>query len=221
MERANKTRSTICTIAATLAMVFTGSLRGDPTIVNGDFESGDVGFTTGYGWVYGISRNPGDDTIDTNPASYHPGAASYWDHTSGTGNMLIVDGILSPDVTVWEQSIAVTPNTAYTFSYFLSWWTYETDVWRPQVECLVNGISVGIAGTPPGAGVWIPVSHSWQSGGTTLATVRLVDLNHTDFGGNDFAIDDISMTVVPVPGALVLGAVGLSCAGWRLRRWAS
>jgi hypothetical protein len=32
----------------------------------------------------------------------------------------------------------------------------------------------------------------------------------------DFVVTDLS--TVPIPGALVLGAIGLACAGWRLRR---
>lgn len=31
-------------------------------------------------------------------------------------------------------------------------------------------------------------------------------------------IDNVQLSVVPVPGAFLLGCLGLSCAGWRLRR---
>jgi len=39
-------------------------------------------------------------------------------------------------------------------------------------------------------------------------------------GGSYFVYDDLTVTcaAVPVPGAILLGALGLSCAGWRLRR---
>jgi hypothetical protein len=98
--------------------------RAQNLVVNGDFESGNTGFATGY--VLGGVYDPGTYTIGTNPSSA-PGAWGDWcncgDHTSGTGNMMIVNGGNSASWPVWEGVVAVTPFTDYTFSY----WGAEVD----------------------------------------------------------------------------------------------
>ncbi len=40
----------------------------------------------------------------------------------------------------------------------------------------------------------------------------------TDLGLVDVDLSEVGVSAVPAPGAALLGAVGLSCAGWRLRR---
>jgi hypothetical protein len=56
---------------------------------------------------------------------------------------------------------------------------------------------------------------AWWGTGTDLALPSTsVDDGSYRFGPN-FQFTD---TVVPVPGAVLLGIIGLSCAGWRLRR---
>jgi hypothetical protein len=40
----------------------------------------------------------------------------------------------------------------------------------------------------------------------------------TDLGLVNVDLSEAGVSAVPVPGAVLLGAVGLGCAGWRLRR---
>jgi hypothetical protein len=86
---------------------------------NGNFESGNTGFTTGYTYVNNATVNglvpEGKYTVNNNPNINH---SNFWgiDHTSGTGNMMIVNGVVGP--TVWQQNITVLPNTIY---YFAAW----------------------------------------------------------------------------------------------------
>jgi hypothetical protein len=59
------------------------------------------------------------------------------------------------------------------------------------------------------------VSARWGDFGPDLALPsHLLDASYSRFGPNFQFIE----TVVPVPGAVLLGIIGLSCAGWRLRR---
>ena len=51
-------------------------------------------------------------------------------------------------------------------------------------------------------------------------TLRFILVGESDNITTTVAIDNVSCAVVPVPGAILLGAVGLSCAAWRLRRGA-
>ncbi|MBP7050223.1 MAG: hypothetical protein KBE65_04340 [Phycisphaerae bacterium] len=183
-------------------------------IYNGDFELGNSGFTTGYTYSPGDVFDERTYTVDTNPANSHPFAASHGDHTSGFGNMLVVNGSTTADVTVWEQAVEVNPHSQYTFSYALSSWS---DYEPATLEVSIDGVSIGSATASTTTGTWTEVSYSWTSGATTSANIRIVD-TCLSYGGNDFAIDDISMTTtVPVPGALVLSTVGLGLLR-RLRR---
>ncbi|MFN5734723.1 MAG: hypothetical protein ACK444_01615, partial [Flavobacteriales bacterium] len=73
---------------------------GQNFIYNGDFELGGVGVgfnINGQGYAFlsppysGIT-NPGDITTVQNPSLFNAGFLSLNDHTTGTGNMLVIDG---------------------------------------------------------------------------------------------------------------------------------
>jgi hypothetical protein len=169
-------------------------------VVNGDFESGNTGFTSGY--VYGNVNGPTTYTITTNP-SQADGAYPDWynggDHTSGKGNMLVVNGANSATTPIWEETVTVTPNTTYTFSY----WGAEVDhdsSSLPRLQLNINGSPVGDNSiqekSPDNGGSWEKFTFTWNSGSSTSATLALFDLN-TDTGWNDFALDDISFGAHP------------------------
>jgi hypothetical protein len=164
-------------------------------VTNGDFESGNTGFTTGY--TFGNVNGPTTYTISTNPLQAD-GAYPDWynggDHTSGTGKMLVVNGADSATTPVWEETVPVTPNTTYTFSY----WGAEVDHSSnsiPHLQLSINGTAVGTgdipASSPDNGGSWQNFTFTWNSGSSTRADLALFDLN-TDAGWNDFALDDIS-----------------------------
>jgi hypothetical protein len=102
-------------IIVTLVMVFAMSTPAYAVsgnlITNGDFEAGNTGFTTEYNYL-----NPSNTgtwtlgpeylyTIGTNPNLYHSAWASFGDHTSGFGKMMIVNGTYLNNETkiVWSQ----------------------------------------------------------------------------------------------------------------------
>jgi hypothetical protein len=68
-------------------------------LVNGDFSLGNTGFTSDYIFTSDILP-AGTYCIDTDPHHCHPLAASYGDHTSGTGLMLIANGDVTPNQVV-------------------------------------------------------------------------------------------------------------------------
>jgi hypothetical protein len=166
-------------------------------VVNGDFESGNTGFTSQYS--FGNVSNPGTYSIGTNPSSL-PGAYGDWcncgDHTTGTGMMLIANGATSASWPVWEQVVHVSPNKGYQFSY----WGAEVDHNSnslPRLVLKINGRPIGSsifpANSPDNGGQWQNFSFTWNSGSSRTADLALYDLN-TDATWNDFAIDDISFT---------------------------
>jgi gliding motility-associated-like protein len=97
---------------------------------------------------------------------------------------------------IWTQKVSVLPNTNYTVQY----WLQSIDPNSPaQLELQVNGSPItGNASTstgtaPSAACQWKLISYSWNSGSNAVAEISIIGRNLSSFG-NDFAIDDISMT---------------------------
>ena len=176
-------------LAALALMIPAGTVWGG-LIVNGNFEQGNTGFTTQYTYTEDLTL-PGTIVVDRDPNGHNPFAVSYGDHTSGRGKMLIANGAATDEVTVWQQTVSVTPNTHYVFCYWLSNWT-DNDIRLAQIKCTVNGVDIGVGWAPAAVGQWIFVFHRWNSGSNTQATIKLIDKIRAEVS-NDFAIDDIDM----------------------------
>lgn len=182
--------------------------------VNGNFEAGNTGFTTGYTYVNNAVPNglypEGTYTVNNNPNFNHD---NFWgrDHTTSSGRMMIVNGVVGP--TVWQQTVTVQPNTTY---YFSAWALSMNNV-APfaQLQFSVNGSPIGvsavlIAGVNNNASNtnWQRFYGTWNSGAATTATCSIVDLQGAT-GGNDFALDDISIsTLSPAPFSAVPSVAG-------------
>ncbi len=207
----------ILTLLITLALASV-SFAGPNLIINGDFEAGNESFLTQYiyvpppGYLHPAQRY----TVYTNPQLVHGAFTSYGDHTTGTGNMLIVNAATAADQTVWQQTLPVVPNANYVFTYYLRL-CYPSA--PPLLHCSINGTEIGTSPSGLTTGAWSQVSHTWNSGDSTTATIRLVD-SVCAYTGDDFAIDDISFcsTVIEVaidikpvswPNAINLGLSGV------------
>ena len=164
-------------------------------IVNGDFESGNTGFTSEYRFTPGsLDSEVYDPTVGvydlpTNPVDSHRAAASFGDHTSGSGRMMAVNGANTSDVVVWSQTVPVAPNTIYEFSAWVTSWFHESPA---QLQLLINGSQVGTFTAPSTSGLWQQFAAIWNSGASTSATIEIIDLN-TELNGNDFVLDDLSL----------------------------
>lgn len=177
----------------------------EAAFINGDFESGNTGFSSGYNFVpYPGQVTEGSYTV----ASAVP--PSYWDwvpfhDVSGSGNMLIVNGGPGPTVPVWSQAVSVTPNTTYAISYYLAEIS-TAQISDALIAVLINGVSVGSPASVHVMNQWTMQTLPWNSGAATTATVSFVDLNN-EYWCNDFALDNISMAPVPEPSTVVAGAL--------------
>ncbi len=164
-------------------------------VVNGNFSGGNVGFNSDYTYVVDIPAvqnemvPEGTYAIITNPNFVHNGFSGCNDHTGGGGNMMVINGAANLQ-DIWCQTITVSPDAFYNVSA----WVASVNPSSPaQLQFSINGTPIGpIINAVPTPCQWIPFNATWNSGSSTTAEICILNLN-TSPGGNDFALDDISM----------------------------
>jgi len=189
---------------------------------NPSFELGNVSFTSGYSYTPAVNTTEGQYAVVSNPYLWNPYGYSMTDHTSGSGLMLVLNGSPSASDVVWQETVSVQPNTVYSFSNWeASWGELGGAGYDPTPATLqisINGIQLGTSSPPSTDGVWSQFGLQWYSGSDTQATIEINDLNTATYG-NDFALDDMSFSVVPEPSSLLLvvgfGFVLLARMLWR------
>ena len=160
---------------------------GANLITNGDFNLGNTGFTSQYFYTSN-NTTEGEYYVGNNPSSWYFAHYGCGDHTTGSGNMMLVNGSPQPDAEIWKTSVTVTPNTNYTFST----WICSISVPNPALLAFsINGNAIGsliTASQPPCN--WFQFYTTWNSGNATNAVISIINKNTVLFG-NDFALDDI------------------------------
>ena len=184
----------VATIATTSTMytLTVQALTPSNFVANGDFSGGNTGFTSAYdvgtGGPWGILSNEGTYAVTTDPNLTHTNFASFGDHTTGTGQMLVVNGSAVANTSIWCQTITVQPNTLYDFS---AWATSAVNSNPAILQFSINGNLMGTPFALSGAtGAWQQFHTTWFSGTSTSATICITNQN-TAPSGNDFVIDDI------------------------------
>jgi gliding motility-associated-like protein len=165
---------------------------GANLILNGDFEEGDTLFSSDYilgtGGQWGQLSNEGTYAINTSPVNVHTNFAPCGDHTSGTGNMMIINGSADTNAIIWSQTINVEADRNYQFS---TWITSVVSANPAQLQFSINGVNFGSIFSPGFAPCnWQQFAEIWNAGGNTNAVISIVNQN-TGQSGNDFALDDI------------------------------
>jgi hypothetical protein len=185
------------------------------TVINGDFEQGNTGFSSSYNFQPRLdSGGPfGGDTayaINTRPTNVHSIVdQDFGDHTTGTGQMLLVNSFGTETVPFWVQTVNVGTNTDYEFGAFVRSWSgpptppnfFALSV--PQLR--VNGQVISSTTAP--TTIWTRLAGQWNSGSNTTATLSLYEsgVRQDLQGGFGMGVDDISFTaVVPEPSSLLV-----------------
>lgn len=167
-------------------IVQNGNFQGGTTAASNNFTTA---YTVGTGGTWGLLSNGGTYGVGTNPNAMHTNFSNCGDHTSGAGNMLIANGAWTPNTVVWQQTVNVTPNTDYYFSFWAMNVVNNPNV--SQLQLYVNGVQIGPVNTTTTSCNWSQIADIWNSGGATQAILSIRNQS-TTASGNDFAIDDIS-----------------------------
>ncbi|MBQ3734961.1 MAG: gliding motility-associated C-terminal domain-containing protein, partial [Bacteroidales bacterium] len=177
---------------ATTTYYITAFNEGNSVVTNGDFESGNTGFTTAY--QYNSNLWPeGNYYVGTNAHDHHGNFPNWYDHTTGSGLYMIVNGATVAGTNLWTQTVPVIPHTSYAFSAWVCTLVggYSS---LARLQFSVNATQLGeIFHSPSSTSVWNRYYEVWYSGENTTATLTILNQNTTG-GGNDFGVDDIQFS---------------------------
>lgn len=185
-------------------------------LTNGDFETGGSGvgfFVHDYTVINppNGTSTPGSYTRTTDPAlmntSYIPGG----DHTTGTGNMMVYDASLQANRFFWTTGDTggaiggFTAGTTYIFSFWIKSVSNEVtavDATRANIGLFfVNANSINPANqnflAPLPSEGWVNIQYSFVA--TANNVLLRLKTNNSGPIGNDFAIDDFSITEGSLP----------------------
>jgi PKD repeat protein len=173
----------------TTTYFYTSKILDGNLITNGNFSDGNTGFGSEYEFNPIVGYDEGVYTVNSNPKLWHPQFYSCGDHTSGNGNMMVVNGARELNRKVWYETVHVTPNTNYMFSTWLQ--TVNPDINTATLQFSINDQMVGPKFKANSKTCkWEEFHSLWNSGNNDSARIVIVNMNDIA-SGNDFALDDI------------------------------
>jgi len=170
-------------------------------IFNGDFELGNVGFTSDYTYisdVTGIQDELYPDSLYTiidDPNLVNDAWPICMDHTSGAGvNMMLINvanGNPAND-TAWCQVITILPDKYYSFT---CWIASMDSIAPPVLFASFNGQNFPLNAPDSTLCSWqenFPTA--WYSDTATMVEICIINMdNWQGQDGTDYALDDISL----------------------------
>ena len=171
--------------------ILTAFNQGGNLVYNGDFELGNIGFTTDYSYTTTSLQPEGYYAVGTDAHHYHYGFTGPHDHTTGSGNYMIVNGATGLNTNLWTQTVNVSPHTNYAFSVWGTNLSPYSQDYMANMQFAINGTQIGdIFQLPTTMDSWSQFYQVWNSDTNSVATITILNMN-TQFAGNDFGIDDI------------------------------
>lgn len=172
-------------------LIVKGTASTSMNAVNGNFSSGNTGFSSNYTYNPTSIWNEGTYAVGPNPNTVHPNFGTWGDHTTGSGNYMLINGSTTSNRMLWQQNISFPPNTTIT----MEWWMLTFVTPSGSVILKVNGQNIGSSvSTPSTTGVWRRSQFTFTSPNSTgTSNVQIITVSSL-VAGNDFGIDDISFS---------------------------
>jgi len=184
-----------------------GTLPGGNAVVNGNFSGSSV--TTSYILNNTPALQPGQYWIGSNPSAINAGFANCGDHTTGSGNMMVVNGAPNQNTAIWSQTFNVTPNTTYKFEAWVASLSSASPAQVGTILMIGNNLFGGLSVFAPVTTCsWVRLCNEWYNFNATTVTISLINQNAATVG-NDFAIDDISFRKCTSP--IISGVIYREC----------
>ncbi|MEO8067275.1 MAG: gliding motility-associated C-terminal domain-containing protein [Flavobacteriales bacterium] len=186
-------------------------------VTNGNFSAGNTGFTNQFPLDFNMQNEPSYN-VGPNANWFHP----QWNGT-GNGNFLMINaGWAHSGWDAWCQTIPVCPNQTYTLVVRAASLATQG---APLLNWVIDGVGQGmLMQTAAAQGTWTQFTNSWTSGPGQYSASFCIEVSSSFGIGNDFALDDISISstivlsdqqqvfVTPLP-AVNLGLDQLGCTG--------
>ncbi len=187
-----------CSFSFALSILLTCTAHAQGNLLtNGAFELGNTGFSSDATFSPGPFLAFGEYTVGTEASVFNGGWAQS-DHTSGSGNFLIVDGISGAPTVAWRNSIALALGQTYTFRAYVNNIVSGQQIADPVMELRVNGATIaGPLSLPESPDEWQELSGTFVA--SSAMTLLEVVSTSTAFNGNDFGIDDVSLVAAGGP----------------------
>ena len=176
-------------IAATASNAATVELVAD-----GGFESGTSNFfSSDFTEVAGGTSSSSQFVVSTGANGVVPNNGSWFMLVNGNSTSSI-------DPVVWSQDVSVTTGTEYTFSFSMADWSGASP--NANLDIQLGSVSLLNVTSSAATDVWEGFSTKWVSTLTGTFDLSFIELS-TGFVGNDYTLDDISLTydtgTAPVP----------------------
>lgn len=205
----NCTNTSTCSFTVTVSckqeecICTMGGSANPNLVVNGNFSSGNAGFTSGL--TYSSGCGTGLYGINSNFISFCSGWPTLNAHSAP--NFLILDGKDNGNqaTILWKSQVNLTPQTEYCFSF---WWasafSSSTQSFPIEVLLVDNGNNLLPGTTPIGQttiaqiipAVWQQSSFTWNTNGLPSGNYQIAIRQLSGDIHRDFGIDDICFTKI-------------------------
>jgi Concanavalin A-like lectin/glucanases superfamily/Secretion system C-terminal sorting domain/HYR domain/PKD domain len=176
------------------AAVLTAQTLCPNLVTNGDFEAGNVGFTSGLAVNCACTSN--SYCVATNFNLKCAGWTNLPDHTpTGVGNYLIIDGNTAVATNVWSAPVAATAGMPYTFSFYVAS-VYPTSQQVFDLGMMVNGVNVNQVTVSQLTPNWVQYTFNGicPVNNPVIAIQQVTGGAFRDFGLDDIAFNSCTCT---------------------------